>query len=407
MQVTYIPISKLKLNDKNPRKIDKDQFEKLCRNIETDPEYFAMRPCLVNQTEQGNIVYAGNQRLRAAKKLGMKEVPCIVTNDVPENLLKRRVVLDNITHGEHDFDLLASLYDPIELLELGMKEHELHLDGATLIEGDAEDETEVLEPGRDEDAETKPGDVYELNEHRIICGSATEFSVFEKLVNSKNVDLIITDPPYNVDYTGKTKDKLKIQNDSMSNDKFYDFLLEMFKNTFAVLNEGCSIYVFHADIEGINFRSSFKNAGFKLSQCLVWAKNSLVMGRSDYHWKHEPILYGWKEGQKHKWFSDRQQTTVLEFDRPTKSEDHPTMKPVLLFNYLMKNSSRENEIVLDPFLGSGTTLIAAEQLSRICYGVELSPAYVDIIINRWKNYMKKNKRLFKIIKNGEIQDENN
>src|SRR6187402_2656054 len=173
MEITFISISKLKLNDKNPRKIDKDQFEKLCKNIENDPEYFNMRPCLVNQTTDGMIVYAGNQRLRAAKKLGKKEVPCIITNDVDPELLKKRVVLDNIHHGEHDYDMLSSLYEPHELIGLGILASDLHLDAATLIEGEEEDESDILEPGKDEDAETKLGDVYELNQHRIVCGDST------------------------------------------------------------------------------------------------------------------------------------------------------------------------------------------------------------------------------------------
>jgi hypothetical protein len=209
MQSTYIPIKKLKLNEKNPRKIDKDQFDKLCKNIESDPEYFQMRPCLINATNDGWIVYAGNQRLRAAKKLGMKEVPCIVTNDVPDDLLKRRIILDNITHGEHDFDMLSSLYEPLELLELGMKEHELHLDAAELIEGEPEEENEILEPCKDEDARTKLGDVYELNQHRIVCGDSTLPDYVNKCLNGAEPILMVTDPPYGVEYDPSWRTKVK------------------------------------------------------------------------------------------------------------------------------------------------------------------------------------------------------
>jgi DNA modification methylase len=196
--------------------------------------------------------------------------------------------------------------------------------------------------------------------------------------------LILTDPPYNVNYEGGTKDKLKIENDNLTETEFYNFLLDSFRNMFEVAKFGCPIYVFHADTEGLNFRNAFKSVGFKLAECLIWAKNKFVMGRQDYQWKHEPILYGWKEGAAHYFINDRSQSTVLEFDKPNKNEDHPTMKPIDLLVYLIKNSSKENQLILDLFGGSGSTLIAAEQTNRICYTMELDPKYCDVIVRRWE-----------------------
>lgn len=230
------------------------------------------------------------------------------------------------------------------------------------------------------------GDLWLLGgKHRLLVGDATDEGNYERLVGGITADpvgLLVTDPPYNVAYTGKTKDALQIQNDSMSPEEFRCFLTNAFTNAFKYMRAGASFYIWHADLEGYNFRGAVQDCGQRVRQCLIWNKNTLVMGRQDYHWKHEPCLYGWKEGDSHAWHTDRKQTTVLEFDRPTASEDHPTMKPIALISYLIGNSSEKGQIVLDPFLGSGTTLIAAHRLGRVCYGMELEPRYADVILKR-------------------------
>jgi site-specific DNA-methyltransferase (adenine-specific) len=230
----------------------------------------------------------------------------------------------------------------------------------------------------------KPGDVWLLGRHRLICGDSTLAETYQSLMKEHEADLVLTDPPYNVDYEGGAKTKLKIQNDKMGDGAFKEFLCQAFSRMYENSKKGAAIYVFHADSEGYNFRAAFREAGYLLRQCLIWVKNSLVMGRQDYQWIHEPILYGWKDGAGHAWYSDRKQTTLIKFDRPQKSAEHPTMKPVGLCGYLIGNSSKEGDLVLDPFGGSGTTLIACDQLGRTCYTVELDPKYCDVIVKRYE-----------------------
>ena len=220
-----------------------------------------------------------------------------------------------------------------------------------------------------------------------MCGSATDEDDVNALLGEQRIDLYLTDPPYNVDYTGKTKDALKIENDKKEDGEFLAFLEDSYRRADEHMKKGASYYIFHADSEGFNFRAAVKGVGWELKQCLVWVKNSMVMGRQDYQWKHEPILYSWKGGSAHQWQSDRKQTTVLEFDRPTRNGDHPTMKPINILTYLIKNSSKEGDIVFDNFLGSGSTLIACEQTDRVCYGMELHPAYVDVIRKRYAKFL--------------------
>ena len=226
-----------------------------------------------------------------------------------------------------------------------------------------------------------------------MCGDSTQKEDVMRLMNNLDADMILTDPPYNVDYEGKTQDALKIVNDKMDNNEFYNFLHIAFKNLYDFTKEGGCIYVFHADTEGLNFRNAFINAGFKLAECLIWVKNTFVMGRQDYQWKHEPILYGWKEGAAHYFINDRTQSTILEFDKPTRNAEHPTMKPIDLLVRLIKNSSKENNIILDLFGGSGSTLIAAEQTNRISYLMELDPKYCDVIVKRWEALTGKKAKL--------------
>jgi site-specific DNA-methyltransferase (adenine-specific) len=243
-------------------------------------------------------------------------------------------------------------------------------------------EDEIPEPPVD--PITKPGDLWILGEHRLLCGDSTKAEDVERLMAGAKADLMLTDPPYNVAYEGGSKKRTAIQNDSMDADSFRSFLSSCFRCAFDSMQPGAAFYIWHADTEGYNFRGAVIDCGQQVRQCLVWAKDNSMFSRQDYHWKHEPCLYGWKEGAAHSWHSDRKQTTVLEFARPSRSDEHPTMKPVALFAYLAGNSSGKGQLVYDPFLGSGTTLIAAEQLGRKCYGMEISPAYCDVIVKRWE-----------------------
>lgn len=236
----------------------------------------------------------------------------------------------------------------------------------------------------DDTIKVKEGDVFILGNHRLMCGDATNPEHVKKLMNNKKVDLFLTDPPYNVSYVGATKDKLTIQNDSLCDSEFRLFLKDSFQNANDVMKEGSSFYIFHADSEGYNFRGALRDVNLSLKQTLIWVKNALVMGRQDYQWKHEPILYGWKEGAPHNWYSDRKQTTTLEFDKPLKNELHPTMKPIELCIYLIKNSSKKHDIILDLFAGSGSTLLACEYTKRYGYMMELDPQYCNVIIQRYQ-----------------------
>jgi site-specific DNA-methyltransferase (adenine-specific) len=231
---------------------------------------------------------------------------------------------------------------------------------------------------------TKVGDLWLLGEHRLLCGDSTKADDVTRLMNGRKADLWLTDPPYNVAYTGKTADALTIDNDSMSDGDFRAFLVQCFQIAFDNLKAGGSYYIWHADTEGLNFRGAIADCGETLRQCLIWQKNVMVMGRQDYHWQHEPCLYGWKKGASHGWYTDRKQTTLLVFDRPSRSTEHPTMKPVRLFQYQIGNSTAPQGLVFDSFLGSGTTLIACQELGRTCYGLELSPSYCDVIVARWE-----------------------
>ena len=316
----------------------------------------------------------------------MLVVPCVIADDLTEEQIKAYRLADNKVAelAEWDFDLLGAELDSIIKIDMCDFGFDFNLE---------EEEKEVVEDDFEvelpEEPRTKLGDIYQLGNHRLMCGDSTSITDVEKLMGGDLADMLLTDPPYNVDYEGKTKDKLKIENDKMDNDNFRQFLIDAFNNADMVMKAGAVFYIWHADSEGYNFRGACFDVGWKVRQCLIWNKNSMVMGRQDYHWKHEPCLYGWKDGAGHLWASDRKQTTVISFDRPTRNDLHPTMKPVPLFDYQIKNNTKGEDIVLDLFGGSGTTIMACEQNERRAYTMEFDPRYVDVIISRWEQFTGK------------------
>jgi DNA modification methylase len=356
-------------------------------------------PISVWQSDGKNFILNGHQRLRTVQQMAQEgwEIP-----PLPVSL----IFASSYKEAKHKCLSLASQYGKVEgdgLYEFIMDaelDPEMVFDSFRFPEIDFEDfKAEFFDepsraPGCDEDdapgapvePKTRPGDLYRLGDHRVLCGDATVVTDFEKLLEDKKADMVVIDPPYNVDYVGKTKNALKIQNDKMDQSQFYQFLYDAYSNLLLCTKAGASIYVAHADSEGMNFRKAMSDSGWLLKQCLIWAKSAFVMGRQDYHWRHEPILYGWAPGESHHWYSDRKQSTILEFDRPQRNGEHPTMKPVALIEYLIGNSSQKGEIILDSFLGSGTTLIASEKSGRVCYGLELDPKYVDVIVERWEKF---------------------
>lgn len=385
MNIQKISIEKLKPADYNPRKDLKPEDEEYQKIKKSILEFGYVDPVIVN-TDM--TVIGGHQRLKVLKDLGYTVIECNVV-DLDKNKEKAlNIALNKIT-GEWDNQKLEDL-----LAELKEADFDLSTTGFTFdevdnmlkdITGSKEDDFDLDQALEEIDEPiTKPGDIWILGKNKLMCGDSTIKESVNKLMNNEKADFILTDPPYNVDYEGKTAEALKIQNDHMENNKFYEFLESAFKNMYDAIKDGGSIYVFHADTEGLNFRNAFLNAGFKLAQCLVWVKNTFVMGRQDYQWRHEPILYGWKEGAGHYFINDRKQSTVLEFDKPTRNAEHPTMKPVDLLVYLIKNSCKQDELILDLFGGSGSTLIAAEQIQRRCYLMELDPKYCDVIVKRWE-----------------------
>lgn len=369
----------------NPRKALKagdPEYEKLKRSI----TQFGLVDLPIWNSRTGNVV-GGHQRLQVLRDMGATEVDVVVV-DLDELKEKALNVALNKISGEWDIPKLQDL-----IQDLGSMEFDVSLTGFDNVEienlfKDAI-EAQIKEDNFDVDKElekptyAKPGDLWMLGEHRLLCGDSTKAEDMDYLMAGKKANLVVTDPPYNVEYVGKTKDALTIKNDKMDNSNFYNFLLDAYTNMERAMADDASIYVFHADTEGLNFRKAFDAAGFYLSGCCIWAKPSMVLGRSPYQWQHEPCLYGWKKKGKHQWYSDRKQTTVWNFDRPSRSKDHPTMKPIPLIAYPITNSSLSNCIVLDPFGGSGSTLIACEQTNRVCYTIELDPKYCDVIVKRY------------------------
>jgi DNA modification methylase len=384
VQVKTIKISELRPHPKNPRVHPDSAIEKLERSIK---EFGWTNPILVSAD---GYILAGHARIKAAEKAGISEVPVIY---LPLEGAKAEAYLiaDNRLQDETEWDY-EKLKDLLQELDTG--ELDLELTGFDMEEIEdlmtqlhmPEEIVEDEAPEPPEEPITKTGELWLLGRHKLLCGDATDPEQVSKLMENQLADMIFTDPPYNVDYVGKTKEKLKIANDSMGDEDFRSFLTSAFKNMAQKSKEGAPIYVCHADSEGLTFRSAFREAGWDLKQCIIWVKQHFVMGRQDYQWQHEPILYGWKPGAAHKFYGDRKQTTVWQIDRPMASREHPTMKPVSLCAKAIENSSKAGDIVLDLFGGSGSTLIGCEQLNRTCYMMELDPIYCDVIAKRWENF---------------------
>lgn len=359
----------------NPRKNDK-AVEAVANSINS----FGFKvPVII---DKNNVLVCGHTRVKAAKKLGIEEMPVIIADDLNEDQIKAFRIADNKTAELADWDM-DKLAEELKLIEMDMEQFGFD-DLEKLLDRDVlEDDfkEELLET-----AYSKKGDVFVFGKHRLMCGDSTKSEDVEKLMNGTKADMIFTDPPYNVDYEGSTG--MKIQNDKQSDEDFYNFLLNAFKNMHESVKPGGAIYVCHADSEGVNFRNAFKAAGFKLAECLIWVKNSLVLGRQDYQWRHEPILYGWKEGAGHYFINDRSQDTIWEYNKPKVNDLHPTMKPLELVGRAIKNSSKNGEIVLDLFGGSGSTMIAAEQINRVAYLMELDEKYTDVIVKRMLRFIQ-------------------
>jgi len=375
MKIETVKISAVKSNPNNPRIIKDDKFKKLVTSIKVFPQMLDIRPIVVNDEM---IVLGGNMRLKACIEAGLKEVSIIKASELTPEQQNEFIIKDNVGFGEWNWDDLANNWDTEQLTEWGLDIPNFEV---TNLEAE-EDDFEAPEGGIETDIVL--GDLFEIGEHRLLCGDSTLTDTFDKLMSGEKADMCVTDPPYNVAYKGKTKEALTIDNDSMSNDDFYTFLYEFYTALSTAVKKGGAIYVWHASSEIINFGKAMVDAGWLLKQQLIWVKNSMVMGRQDYQWKHEPCLYGWLKGDSHKWYSDRKQTTVIEWDRPSRNGEHPTMKPIGLFSYQIENSSKQGDIVIDAFGGSGTTMVACEQLKRKARVIEFDPKYCQVIIDRMK-----------------------
>ena len=407
MNIIEMKIGDIIPYEKNPRKNDE-----AVKYVAESIKQFGFKVPIV--IDKNNVIVAGHTRYKASKKLGLKEVPCIVADDLTEEQIKAYRLADNKVAelAEWDIDLLGEELDGI--LDIDMGDFGFDLSVEEEEKEAVEDEFEMELP---EEPRAKLGDIYQLGNHRLMCGDSTSITDVDRLMDGNKASLLVTDPPYNVNYEGTAG---KIMNDSMDNDSFRQFLRDAFATADVAMNDGAVFYIWHADSEGYNFRGACYDVGWKVRQCLIWVKTSLVLGRQDYQWKHEPCLYGWKDGS-HFWNGGRKErTTITDFDifelrdknkeellkfieqyccdnedietsiiyeeKPNKNADHPTMKPIKLLARSIRNSSKENDNVLDLFGGSGSTLITCEQLNRKCFMMELDPKYVDVIIDRWEQF---------------------
>lgn len=364
----------------NARTHSKEQINKLRSSLR---EFGFINPVIIDS--KYNVI-AGHGRILAAREEGITEIPCVLVDYLTEAQKKAYILADNrfaLDAGwdedllrveiealqAEDYDVLLTGFDPAEIDEL-----------FSIPEEDIKDDNFDVDEELSKPTISKQGDIWYLGNHRLAVGDSTKAETYNKLMDGKKANLVVTDPPYNVNYEGTAG---KIKNDNLEDSKFYQFLLDAFKCAESVMADDASIYVFHADTEGLNFRKAFNDAGFYLSGCCIWEKPSLVLGRSPYQWQHEPVLYGWKKKGKHQWYASRKETTIWKYDKPKKNTDHPTMKPIPLLAYPIMNSSLSNCIVLDMFGGSGSTLIACEQTNRICYTIELDEKYADVIVKRY------------------------
>jgi DNA modification methylase len=370
----------------NARIHSAEQVAQIAQSIKT---FGFNNPILIDG--EGGII-AGHGRYAAALKLGMEAAPVIVLDHLSDRERRAYIIADNKLAENATWDdavlaaeLAALNEEEFDLSILGFDDRELE----SYLRSDEPDERADECPPVPEAATTVLGDLWVLGRHRVLCGDATDAEAVKCVMAGAKAQLVVTDPPYNVAYIGKTAEALTIENDRLDDSDFYSFLLQVYGNLSAAMDSGAGIYVFHADMQAVTFRKAFVDAGLKLSQCCVWVKHAMVMGRNDYHWQHEPVVYGWKPAAAHRWYSDRSQTTVWAFDRPMRSVEHPTMKPVQLLEYLIQNSSKRDDNALDAFLGSGSTLIACEKTKRVCFGMELSPEYCDVIVTRWQEYTGK------------------
>lgn len=386
LKVETFKISDLSTYHKNPRRGDVDA---IAESLKARGQY---RPIVVNIGTHASHDYeilAGNHTYLAAKKLGWKTIQA-TTVDVDDDQAAQIVLADNrlADLGGYDDETLSALLSDVSSLDgLGWSQDDVDELAAALEPERDDSEVEDVEVPDDAPQRVKRGEIWVLGEHRLMCGDSTKPEDMRKLLGGGEADLWLTDPPYNVAIIGKTKKHLTIENDSWANDdEFVEFLRKAFVTALDVLKPGCAFYVWFAQTQAENFLAAADKAGMTIRQTLIWAKSTFSLGRQDYQWKHEPCLYGWKDGASHRWFSDRKQTTVLEFEKPARNAEHPTMKPVPLMAYEIRNSSRVGDTVLDSFGGSGSTLMACEQTGRKCVTMELDPHYCDVILKRWEDY---------------------
>ena len=407
-QIEYRPLTDIRPYDDNPRRNDA-AVGPVANSIR---EFGFQSPIIV---DADGVIIAGHTRYKAAKRLGLKEIPVVYARELTPEQVRAYRIADNSTGEIAEWDP-ALLLQELDALTYNMSDFGLDVQLDKIVDEAKDDEYNVELPTT---PITKPGDLWQLGEHRVLCGDSTSAQDVARLMAGAQADLFLTDPPYNVNYAGGNGKR--IRNDNMDDSIFRQFLLQAFSRAFEVCRTGAAAYIFHADTEGENFRASFREAGWELHGCLVWIKNSLVLGHADYQWQHEPCLYGWKPGEKHYFTSSRslttviddakpedlrkmrkdelldwavkaqqylsrEETTVLRYDKPAASSEHPTMKPVPLCGRLIKNSSKPGQTVLDLFGGSGSTLIACEQLLRQCLTMELDPRYVDVIVDRWEQF---------------------
>lgn len=377
MEIRSVKIKEIKPYDRNAKKHDDTQINNVAESIR---QFGFVQPIVIDSND---VIVIGHCRFEAAKRLKYAEVPCIMVDDLtPEQVDALRIVDNKTNESPWDIDLLTE-----ELQDLDLSMFDFAWD---LMEETAEateiTEDEAPEVDKTNDPISKFGQIWKLGRHRLMCGDSTSEENVKVLLGGAKADLLLTDPPYGVDYTGKTKDALKIQNDAKTDEEMIEFLSSAFHSADSVMKPGAVFYIWYAGTKEHAFDKACQLTGWEVRQILIWAKNTMVMGRQDYQWKHEPCIYGWKGGAGHLWASDRKQTTILEFDRPTANKEHPTMKPIALFDYQIQNNTKGGDIVLDLFGGSGTTIMACEQNGRNACVMEYDPKYVDVIIKRWENF---------------------